>query len=739
MKIVVVMIAVMGVGIATAQAAPKGRNPVVNRVGSAPTIGAEGNIKAMLGAADFHPSTERPVGWRGDWMGKFPGATPPVTWGRMVKSPVKDLRSSAAKPAKPDDGVAIPDGIVQELLFAGPFSCASLDEGAEKEFIDDPKTVEPVPGGEAGSSKWELRKEEGVNAGYSRGGVIYHEPYRDPVIGEKARPNENRVYYYHVYLQSKGGKVSLRQDANTDGGITMWLNGAQILSYKVDPANSKSMKWQAHQVSVDLKSGWNRLLIKQWFFDSGRKRVGFRFWPEGKSDTYQYETRNVAWQIPMPHASVAAPIVVGNKVIVLSEPYTLICMNRETGKVEWLGESTYFDCLGDDEKKQMQAKVPSISAQVEKIASLNSKLLDEMNSGKVITATKERDSAINELHKSMQGVDKPRFTPGGSDGGSAVFTPCSDGKNICVFFPTGVAACYDLNGNLKWAKLNEIHDETHHGFASSPLMKDGKFIVYYRAITAYDVETGKKAWRDLQEGLDEKKYTGLEDANRERFKGTLFWSSLVPIKAAGGNAVYLSHGSAMRISDGKVLLSSTQFGSHICPTPVTEGDFVYNGGSVGDKVFEMKFSQDEADKTILTLTRKIESGGGDMYCVASPLIHNGLCYVVGSYKGQLCVIDIAAGKPLYSQFLDLRAISKYSQSGGVDASPVLGGKYVYVIDNRGTTVVLEPGPQYKPVARNALQDFRNDVEQDETHSNPVFAGNDMFIRSQRYTYCIREM
>lgn len=33
-----------------------------------------------LGASDFRPSRERPVGWRGDGSGVFPGATPPTSW-----------------------------------------------------------------------------------------------------------------------------------------------------------------------------------------------------------------------------------------------------------------------------------------------------------------------------------------------------------------------------------------------------------------------------------------------------------------------------------------------------------------------------------------------------------------------------------------------------------------------------------------------------------------------------------
>src|SRR5436190_23973161 len=36
----------------------------------------------QLGSPEFVPSPERPVGWRGDGSGRFPGATPPTKWER---------------------------------------------------------------------------------------------------------------------------------------------------------------------------------------------------------------------------------------------------------------------------------------------------------------------------------------------------------------------------------------------------------------------------------------------------------------------------------------------------------------------------------------------------------------------------------------------------------------------------------------------------------------------------------
>ena len=37
---------------------------------------------APLGSTKFAPTPDRPLGWRGDGTGRYPGATPPTQWER---------------------------------------------------------------------------------------------------------------------------------------------------------------------------------------------------------------------------------------------------------------------------------------------------------------------------------------------------------------------------------------------------------------------------------------------------------------------------------------------------------------------------------------------------------------------------------------------------------------------------------------------------------------------------------
>src|SRR5678815_105657 len=52
-----------------------------------------------LGSPDFKPAPDRPVGWRGDWSGRFPGASPPMEWSRRAKGLTSEIKYQAGKPS----------------------------------------------------------------------------------------------------------------------------------------------------------------------------------------------------------------------------------------------------------------------------------------------------------------------------------------------------------------------------------------------------------------------------------------------------------------------------------------------------------------------------------------------------------------------------------------------------------------------------------------------------------------
>ena len=70
-----------------------------------------------------------------------------------------------------------------------------------------------------------------------------------------------------------------------------------------------------------------------------------------------------------------------------------------------------------------------------------------------------------------------------------------------------------------------------------------------------------------------------------------------------------------------------------------------------------------------------------------------------------------------------------------------GGKYLYVMDNTNTTLVLQAGPRFKQLARNVLQNTQGiahygGARQEQTLSTPAFAGKRLYLRGPEYLYCI---
>lgn len=68
--------------------------------------------------------------------------------------------------------------------------------------------------------------------------------------------------------------------------------------------------------------------------------------------------------------------------------------------------------------------------------------------------------------------------------------------------------------------------------------------------------------------------------------------------------------------------------------------------------------------------------------------------------------------------------------GNFYASPVAAKNLVYLTDRRGQTLVFNHGADPKPLARNQLNDAFS--------ASPAIAGNAIFLRGEKFLYCLAE-
>ena len=107
------------------------------------------------------------------------------------------------------------------------------------------------------------------------------------------------------------------------------------------------------------------------------------------------------------------------------------------------------------------------------------------------------------------------------------------------------------------------------------------------------------------------------------------------------------------------------------------------------------------------------------------------------------VMDAATGEVAYQRVLGFEPpyVPRRHHPRRLRIDLTLGGKHIYISDNQGTTVVIEPGRVFKQVAHNRIEQpwFRYGFERNEcTHSSPVFVGKRLYTRGEANLYCIGE-
>lgn len=450
------------------------------------------------------------------------------------------------------------------------------------------------------------------------------------------------------------------------------------------------------------------------------------------------EKTNLVWETKLPCYSWATPLIVGDKIFVRSDPYDLICLNKNDGKILWIRSHGPQMVITAEEKKANPALSEADPLDA-KLKEVNDAYVAQGSSPALLKQKHDLQHKINDIIKKAD--RNYRLPPdmfveswSGYTGG----TPCSDGKYIYFVSGSGVTACYDLDGNVKWAKFYSCADWWgEHGDPTSPALVGGKLLK--QGPMALDAATGKELW-----------CVPLKNARGGGY-------AVVPFKV-GGQDFAVAVNQFIRVSDGKSVYNTTAF---VATTPVPNGSDVYfiaatyftHGyrcelqGADGLKVTPMKVVElpgpaDPAMKWEPT---------ADFY-TAAPLYNDGLLYVVGNW-GKFSVTDMQTSTLVYSMkapFEFRNGFHRKTYGTGIGAGIVMAGSYIYITDNAGCTLVLEPGREFKLVSKNNLDYMHpkgwegwerghwEGPRHEITLSTLVFEGSRVYLRGEQNLYCIGE-
>jgi outer membrane protein assembly factor BamB len=465
---------------------------------------------------------------------------------------------------------------------------------------------------------------------------------------------------------------------------------------------------------------------------------------ERRTNGNGYTTKGIAWMTPLPNSGVATPIVVGEKIFLTAEVSDLICLDKRTGKILWIRSNPEFESLSAEDRKTNSAYAEKLAplavelakANTEAVAMLNARLATApTNASRTLDPVLKRKRDLEkQINDAQLAIDKKGFA---RYWGQAVFgfagqTPASDGKHVCVFFTTGVSACYDLEGNRQWIAGGRGGGSEHGNFAS-PLLCANRLVVWANEMRAYDVDSGKLIWTNAAKAFNT-------------------YGSLFHVESGGEPVACFQWGFFARVRDGQPAWNQGAFGDSVT-TPIVEGDMIFaragypkfNEKIAGLKAFKIPVST-ESGKLTPAYDFKEQWADDEMVVdkqknpfdrgfVASPLFVDGLIYQV-TQGGGLLVNDAATGELVYRKVLPLKARTHYWDWAGCSASPTLAGKFIYFMDNQGTTLVLQPGREYQVVTENFLAESKDGKEQAQFNSTPIFEGTRMYYRSPGHLYCV---
>jgi outer membrane protein assembly factor BamB len=349
---------------------------------------------------------------------------------------------------------------------------------------------------------------------------------------------------------------------------------------------------------------------------------------------------NIEWKIQVPAAGKSSPIIWDNNLFITGaegRQCNLFCIDKKSGEILWTGSGS---------------NIPGEPAEL------------------------------------------PRMD---QEGGLAVSTAATNGKVVCAIFANGNLICYDLKGNLKWAK-NIGEPESSYGYSSSLLIYEDLLLVQFDsneklALLGFDLESGDQKWETPRQGRP-------------------VWSSPVLAYFNGIPQVVINGNPTVSGFDavtGKQLWSVECMSGDVAPSVAVNSTMAFavtdyaklsalkagTGASVAweDNTFTPDVSSPVATDKYLFLS----TGNGDVAC----------------YNAE-------KGDTLWTHYFEDQFY----------ASPVVADEKVYFLDRSGVIHIVDAGPEFRLIAESPLGE--------PADCTPAFSDKKIYLRSQGNLYCIKK-
>jgi outer membrane protein assembly factor BamB len=389
-------------------------------------------------------------------------------------------------------------------------------------------------------------------------------------------------------------------------------------------------------------------------------------------------TKNVRWKAALPGRGSASPIVWGDQVFVLSA--------AETGR-----EATAADLPKADPRFEERTRPPK------KFFRFVISSFDRSTGAK----RWERVAAEAVPH---EGHHETHTYAGGS--------PTADGERVYACFGSFGTFAFGLDGTPVWSRdLGRLHTRLGWGEAVTPVVYKGALLLNRdqeadSKLVCLDAATGTTRW----------------EAARDE-KST--WNTPLVVERPGGPVVVVNGTNRVRayeLATGKEVWAVGGMTVNPIPSAVTDGETVYvMSGYRGSAAVAVPLT---AVGDLGTKTGVLWRYGKGTPYVPSPLLLDGRLYFTQANGEKLTVLDAKTGRVV----IDEERLPGASQ---FYASPVAAPGRVYLVDRKGTTVVLKAGT-------DAVEVLATNKLNDPVDATPALAGKQLFLRATTNLYCIEQ-
>lgn len=297
-------------------------------------------------------------------------------------------------------------------------------------------------------------------------------------------------------------------------------------------------------------------------------------------------------------------------------------------------------------------------------------------------------------------------------GSFASNSPVTDGERVYAFFGSRGMYCYDMEGNLVWEKDFGVQMKMRMAFGEGmgPVLSGDRLILVFdhegdSFMAVLDKNTGDEIWRV------------------SRDEGST-WAAPLVVDYNGQKQIVVNGTKKVRSYDfetGKLIWECGGLGANPIPHPVQQGDLVLvMTGYQNPNLMAIKLGRTGdltgTDAVVWSQTK------GNSY-TASPVLYDNKLYVLTD-NGMISCYNATTGEPYYHQ-------QRLPKTYNFKASPVGANGKLYLASENEDVIVLRMGEKFEVLATNTMPD-------EMFIASPAIVGGDLFLRSQKYLYCISD-